>query len=179
MKFWYCFIYLMSIGIIGFVLGRFLSRLKFYPEHFPYKLYKFEKDGMIYDNIKIRKWQNKMIDMSRIFPKLMPTKKLDKDIHKKLPVLIKETCVSEMIHYMLSIAGLYCLVIWKGTGGVVVTLIYEILGNLSYIIIQRYNRPRLTKLLERYEQREQHLKTKYMEGELTGYEYSGTQLQHG
>lgn len=169
----------MLTGIIGFVLGRVLSGCKFYPGHFPYRLYHFEKDGTIYEKIKIRKWQNKVIDMSRIFPSLMPTKKLDKDICKKLPILIKETCISEMIHYMLCISGLYCLVIWEGIGGVIVTLIYEILGNLPYIIIQRYNRPRLTKLLKRYKQRDQHLKAKYTEGEKNKYEYSDIELQHG
>lgn len=160
MKFLYCFIYLLSIGIVGFIIGRVLSVCKFHPDTFPYKLYRFEKDGTVYDKIKIHKWQNKVIDMSRIFTKLMPTKKLDKKVHSKLPVLIQETCIAEMTHHMLSIAGLYCLSIWKGIGGIIVTLIYITLGNLPYILIQRYNRPRFIKLLERYEARERLLKSR-------------------
>ena len=39
------------------------------------------------------------------------------------------------------------LKIWPGAGGVLITVIYIVLGNLPFIIIQRYNRPRLQKLL--------------------------------
>ena len=36
--------------------------------------------------------------------------------------------------------------IWPGAGGIIVTVIYILLGNLPFIIIQRYNRPRLQRL---------------------------------
>ena len=64
-----------------------------------------------------------------------------------LPRMIQETCVAEMIHVLLSLTGLGCLVIWQGIGGVLVTAVYILLGNLPFILIQRYNRPRLQRLL--------------------------------
>ena len=64
-----------------------------------------------------------------------------------LPRMIQETCVAEMIHVLLSLTGLGCLVIWPGIGGVLVTAVYILLGNLPFILIQRYNRPRLQRLL--------------------------------
>ena len=85
--------------------------------------------------------------MSRIFPFLMPAKKLTADTFADLPRMIQETCVAEMIHFLLSLSGLACLVIWPGAGGIILTLVYILLGNLPFIIIQRYNRPRLQKLL--------------------------------
>lgn len=33
-----------------------------------------------------------------------------------------------------------------GVGGVCITIIYIVLGNLPFIVVQRYNRPRLQKL---------------------------------
>ena len=46
----------------------------------------------------------------------------------------------------LSLLGLDMLWIWPGAGGITVTVIYILLGNLPFIIIQRYNRPRLQRL---------------------------------
>lgn len=37
-------------------------------------------------------------------------------------------------------------IIWSGVGGVCITIIYIVLGNLPFIVVQRYNRPRLQKL---------------------------------
>lgn len=85
-------------------------------------------------------------DMSRIFVKIMPEKKLTKENYENLPRMIEETCVAEWTHILLSIAGLGLLKIWSGVGGVCITIIYIVLGNLPFIVVQRYNRPRLQKL---------------------------------
>ena len=63
--------------------------------------------------------------------------------------MIEETCVAELTHGLLCIAGLVLLAIWPGTGGVILTVIYIVFGNLPFLLIQRYNRPRLQKLLAR------------------------------
>lgn len=71
MEFWKCFWYLIITGIVAFFVGRLLPKMWFRPDLFPYRSYKFEKDGQIYDKLKIRKWQNKVPDMSRILTKLL------------------------------------------------------------------------------------------------------------
>ena len=48
-------------------------------------------------------------------------------------------------------AGL--LKIWRGPGGVILTVIYIVFGNLPFLLIQRYNRPRLQRLLEKQSRR--------------------------
>ena len=57
--------------------------------------------------------------------------------------MIEETCVAEFTHFVLILLGFYALRLWPGTGGAVVTAIYILFGNLPFLIIQRYNRPRL------------------------------------
>ena len=59
-----------------------------------------------------------------------------------------------MVHNLLNIAGLWLLNLWEGIGGVIVYLVYVLLGNLPFIIVQRYNRPRLKVLLNRLELKE-------------------------
>ena len=66
-----------------------------------------------------------------------------------LLVMIRETCAAEATHTLLMLAGLGVIVIWPCVWGVMLYLVYAILGNLIFIIIQRYNRPRLVRLYER------------------------------
>ena len=44
--------------------------------------------------------------------------------------------------------SLHCLTLWPTVGGLAVVCL-NILGNLPFILIQRYNRPRLARLLEK------------------------------
>lgn len=152
MAFLYCLIYLAMIGAAGFILGRLLPYSLLDEKRFPFRLFGFEKDGRIYEKIGIKKWQSHIPDMSRILPRFMPAKKLEVDFSGKLPVMIKETCVAELIHILLAVFAPACLLIWRGAGGIAVTLLYE-LGNLSFILVQRYNRPRLIRLEQRVKER--------------------------
>ena len=140
-----CFIYLAAIGILSFFLGRILPKHWFHADAFPFKSFAFEKNGRIYDKILVKKWQNKVPDMSRIFPGLMREKKFsggERDA-SALPLMLEETCIAETIHWLLFILGFGCIFLWRGGWGIAVAIIYDLLGNVTFIIIQRYNRPRL------------------------------------
>ena len=149
MKLWSCILYLSITGAIAFFVGRILPKEWFRPELFPYRSYKFERGGRIYDKLNIRKWQSKVPDMSRILPKIMPPKNLSGNFKERLPLMLQETCVAEMIHSVLCLASLCCLELYPGIGGVIIVILYVVFFNLPYIIIQRYNRPRLLKLTQR------------------------------
>ena len=152
--FWNCIIYLALTGIVGFLLGRILPKKWFRADKFPYRTFRFENDGRIYLRLNIRKWQNRIPDMSKILPKLMPAKALSHSYGaKELMIMVQETCVAEFIHALLCVAGLFCMLIWKAPGGVIIAILY-FLGNLPFILVQRFNRPRLLKLLARLEQAE-------------------------
>lgn len=140
----YCLIYIAAVGILFFALGRFASRIGFDPERFPFKSYGFE--ARLWEKLRVKSWQNKVPDMSRILPKLMPAKAISSVSQTDIPLMINETCVAELTHILLSLCGIALPFIWRGVGGVLVMLIYILLGNLPFIIIQRYNRPRLIRL---------------------------------
>ncbi len=145
-----CIVYVAFLGIISFLLGRILPKGWFSPTAFPYKLFKWERNGAIYDCLNIRKWQNLVPDMSKLFKRWMPPKKLNGLPNAEaIELMLQETCIAEFTHGWLSLAGLACLWLWPGLGGIVVTVLYIFVGNLPYILIQRYNRPRLTKLLNK------------------------------
>ena len=148
-----CIVYIAVLGFGSFLLGR-LAPARWFPEdRFPYRSLPFEKNGSFYNRFGIRRWQAKVPDMSRIFPKLMQAKKVTKNFNSELPRMITETCIAEWIHGLLCILVLPCLWLWPGWGGAAFVLIY-ILANLPFIMIQRYNRPRLIRLRDKMKRKE-------------------------
>jgi len=179
MRFWNCFWYLIQISIAAFFVGRLLPKNWFRAEVFPYRAFGFEKDGRFYDKLKIRKWQNKVPDMSRILPFMMPAKKIGPDAYVKMPRMIQETCVAEFIHGLNCIAGLYCLKLYPGMGGIIISFLYAFIFNMPYMLIQRYNRPRLIELGKRLEKRERYQARFHAKGEEKTNEYVNPELQYG
>lgn len=152
MGFWRCILYLIVSGLVGFFLGRILPKRWFRFDRFPYRSYRFERDGRMYEKIRIKSWHQKLPDMSKIFPMMMPPKKVIIWNTDHLSTMLRETCVAELIHGLLCFSGLYCAVLWEGAGGKI-TAVLNIIGNLPFIMAQRYNRPRLIRLLTRTEKR--------------------------
>ncbi len=155
MKLLKCACYLALTGVVGFFAGRIVPKRWLKPEKGWFRSFSFERNGAIYEKLGIRKWHKKVLDMSRILPGLMPAKKLSGDYAQSLPVMIRETCVAEVVHIMVSVAGLRCLWMWPGIGGVTVTAIHIFLLNLPFILIQRYNRPRLIRLQKKLEKKKE------------------------
>lgn len=144
MHFWHSFLYLLCLSIVAFILGRLYPRKWLRPYAFPFKSFKFEKNGMIYNKIQIMKWKTKIPDMSmiitKILPRFMPKKRLADE--NNIPVLIGETCVAEATHVIVAILGFGCVFIWNSIGGWILSVLF-LLINVPFIIVQRFNRPRL------------------------------------
>lgn len=149
MKFAACALYLAAIGILSHFVGQAIPRSWFDSDRFPFRAMAWERDGAVYERLKIKFWKDKLPDMSRFLSDMVPKRISRQAGRDEAEALIHEACVAEWVHILLSIAGLLCLFIWPGTGGVVITLVWVLLGNLPYILIQRYNRPRLKKLAKR------------------------------
>lgn len=147
--FWKCFWYLFWLSSLGFIIGRVLPKRWFDWTLYPYKAREFEDGGHYYDKFGIRKWQSKLPDMSKVFKHIMPAKALKtKPTKESLTLMIRETCIAEWEHRTVSVLGFGCALIWNGMGGMILSILF-LIGNLPFIIIQRYNRPRLIRLLGR------------------------------
>lgn len=149
MDFLFCILYLVVMSVVVFLVGRFFPRKWIKEEKFPFKSFKFEKQGKIYEKLKIKKWKTRLPDASlilnKIFRKRMPVKRI-RDLKKSSAnVLVKETCVAEATHFWAGILGFLCVKIWKSAGGYIISAAYFLL-NVPFILIQRYNRPRLLKV---------------------------------
>ena len=153
--FFHCFFYLAVIGLASNPIGQLLPRAWFHPELFPYRTAKWERDGAVYERLGVRKWKDRVPDMSKVMP-YMFRKRVGRDMGSAgVERLIKETCVAELVHVFLILIGAGCLFLWPGPGGIGVFLIW-VMGNVPDIVIQRYNRPRLIKLYRKFLTNEEH-----------------------
>ena len=148
-----CIVYIIVSGLVVFFIGRIIPRSWIKENSFPFKSFKFEKEGKIYEKIKIQKWKTRLPDASvvinKIVPNFMPIKRLNIKSKDKVKILIKESCVAESNHFIVAVLGLFCSVIWNKSGGRIIAVSY-FLFNVPFIIIQRYNRPRLKRVVENF-----------------------------
>lgn len=143
-----CALYVFCIGILSHFIGNALPRSWFCAEKAPWRSAGWERDGRIYDAIGIRKWKDKVPDSSKYARDMVPKSIAARPTCESIGRLVAETCVAECVHAALMLASLPVLWIWPGAGGAVVYFLC-ILGNLPFILIQRFNRPRLLRMQQR------------------------------
>ena len=157
MTFWASVLrYLIKAGIAGVVtlfLGIPVPRHIFDAERFPFRMYAFEKDGAIYRRVLVHKWKDIVPDASKVISK-MTKKRISKSVDAaSIQRLIEETCVAEIVHWILIVLTPVYSIGIDVKYGVLLSVLYA-LGNLVFIVIQRYNRPRFMKILAAMKMRE-------------------------
>lgn len=160
-----CIGYLAVTGILSFIIGRLLPKKWFNWEAPFFQCRPMEKGGKIYERFSIRKWKDIAPDMNKILPAFMPGR-APKTMHssrEEVEGLLQETCVAEVIHLALAVVGFGCVHIWPGFSGLLIAVLNAI-GNLPFIMIQRYNRPRFVKIYSRFVVEEKRA------GRMSGYE---------
>ena len=136
------------LGISGGIIGEWLPRRWFHWEKSPWKAYDWEKNGKVYEKLGIRKWKEKVPDKSRWGGReYAKTIRGQNDMENTIR-LLQETCVAELIHWVLMLATPLVFVFAHGPMAILVVALYG-LSHIPCIIIQRYNRPRLCTLLKR------------------------------
>ncbi len=142
-----CVFYLSVMSFLGFVIGRLIPGSWVHSDSFPYRAFGFENGGKFYDRFKIKLWKGKLPDMSKIFKEIMPEKCI-KGIMKseQFLAMVRETCIAELSHSVLAVMGFACMSIWEGAGGFIISVLYMI-GNIPFIMVQRYNRFRYEKTI--------------------------------
>ena len=148
-------IYILVVGLGCFFAGLLVPREKIDENKFPFKAFKWEKSGAVYEKLHIKKWKSKLPEMSKITHLIFP-KKLKKNMTSQdFDRLVKESCVAEISHYVLCVFSLGIYYIWRGKLGAFLALTYNVIGNVTYIVIQRYNRPHFIAVRDKLRLREE------------------------
>lgn len=114
-----------------------------------YRERKWENGGRIYDKIFfVKKWKSFVPDISD-FLKWRFSKKHIQSVEKNyLERFLMESCKSELTHWLIICSSLLFF-IWGGLFAFLKILLIAVILNLPYIMIQRYNRPRLLRMLRK------------------------------
>lgn len=138
------------LGAISFVMGEAIPRENIDHRTFPYRSYRWEQEGKFYLRFRIDRWKDKVPDMSRYVSKTvrkrMPLNRMGSEMTLQL---VRETCVAELVHWILVVISPVFLLLMPTLGWGVAATVLGVLGNLPFIMIQRYNRPRMARVLER------------------------------
>lgn len=106
-----------------------------------YQMRAFEKK--IYEKLGVKKWKGKMPTYN---PALFSVKE------RSLEEIVQATCQAEIVHEIIIVLSFMPLmaVMWFGSFMVfLLTSIGAACVDLTFVIMQRYNRPRLVKMVER------------------------------
>ncbi len=141
------------VGIIGiptYFIGESLPRSMYDAERFPFRSYGWERDGRVYEKLGVRWRKDHSIDMSRFMPAAFPKQNNMSRDPAHMRRLIQEMCNAELVHWILALFSPVFAYLIEDWYGVAISIGYA-LSNLSDIMIQRYNRPRVLRLLKRIE----------------------------
>ena len=121
----------------------------FLKKHSFFEMKKWEQSGRIWQKLLlVRKWKSFLIDGSSIAKKSYDKSHLHGKRGDDLIVFAAETKRAELTHFLLIVpAPLFFLwnPIWAGW----IMIIYALIANLPFIIVQRYNRGRIEIILKK------------------------------
>lgn len=142
------FYWLFVQGLVGFISAHIPKRL-INPQRKIYQTRKWEKEGSVYQRwFHIKDWKPLIFDAGRIFQKDFHKDHVDVNDPQHLERWIMETCRAEWCHWVTFIF-IFPLFSFNPPGLMYIWILYDALLNLVPIIVQRYNRPRLMRLLKR------------------------------
>lgn len=133
----------------GTIFYHFIMRLAvgwLIPKHFNYKNFWFKEKGFekgLYKTINVKKWKGRMPSYN---PSSYMTKNCDLDD------IINTMCRNEVIHEviaLLSFVPILFSLVFDAIYVFVITSVFACLFDLIFVIMQRYNRPRLIRLKNR------------------------------
>lgn len=117
-----------------------------------FQTFRWEKGGAIYQRLfRVRSWKHLIPDGIRLRPNNFSIKDTPATDAEYLQRWLRESIRSELLHWTMIIPGFFFF-LWNSikVGWAMVT--YAVVSNLIPVILQRFNRPRIRRLLARLEQ---------------------------
>ena len=136
------------LGVPSYFIGECLPRSLYHPDQFPFRQFNWEKQSNIYEKLGVRQWKAHAIDMSKYMRRSFPKQNTMSRDPAHLMRLVQEMCNAELVHSVLTLLSPVFIWLIDGWYGHIIAIGYA-LSNLKDIVIQRYNRPRIQKIIQR------------------------------
>jgi glycosyl-4,4'-diaponeurosporenoate acyltransferase len=132
-------------ALVGFVAHK-RPVAAFADDTWLYRLRDFERAGAFYERIAIRRWKDRLPEAGGLFTggfSKRSVRTLDRTVLERF---VAETRRAEWTHWMImSITPVF--VLWNWWWVDVLMVVYALCANLPCLVVQRYNRARLSRLL--------------------------------
>jgi glycosyl-4,4'-diaponeurosporenoate acyltransferase len=126
-----------------------ISDSRFSPESFLFRPRRWERGGLFYERVfKVRRWKRFLPDGGAIVKGGYEKKHLGKPTENNLERFAIETSRGELTHW-LAILPFWVFGFFAQPIVILYMFIYALAVNAPCIITQRYNRPRIIRLLKR------------------------------
>ena len=145
-----CFIVWPLLQIIASLISHLIPDRYYWADSAFYRSHHFERDGRIYSEIfHVNKWKHPLPDGATIWnKKAFRKKKMANFSPETLDRFLVESARAEMTHW-LAILPFWVFGFFTPPSVIFIMLIYALMANLPCIIVQRYNRPRVKRILEK------------------------------
>lgn len=143
-----CFFLWPFIQVLISTLCLKIPDAKFHPASFWYRSHAWEQGGIFYQRVfRIRKWKELLPDGGKAYKKGFQKKRLSDASDANLEKFLIESCRAELAHW-LSILPFWLFGFIAPAIVIPVMFFYSLLVNFPCIVAQRFNRPRIHKLMQ-------------------------------
>lgn len=150
-----CFLLWALIQVlVSYVCLKMPNRF-FNPTKFPFASFRFEQEGAFYRKwLRVHKWKKHLPDGGALMGADFHKKNLEHVTHANLRRFMIESCRAEMTHFF-AILPFWVFGFIAPADVIWIMFVYALALNMPCIIAQRYNRPRIRKLMEKRFQKEE------------------------
>lgn len=144
-----CFVLWFVFQVSAALICRKIPNRWYSSNYFLFKERRWEKGGKTYSKVfKVNKWKKFLPDGAAVVKDGYRKKNLTDYSQENLELFLVESCRAELTH-LLAIIPFWVFGLFAPIEIVFYMLIYALIINMPCVIAQRFNRPRIYKLLER------------------------------
>jgi glycosyl-4,4'-diaponeurosporenoate acyltransferase len=144
-----CFVIWPVFQVLAALLCKRLPDQFLKPRSFYFRAHRWEKSGRFYEHfLRIKKWKRLLPDGGAAFKDGYRKKHLTDLSEKNLERFLVESCRAELTH-LLAIPPVIVFGLFVPPFVIPIMLLYALAVNAPCMAAQRYNRPRVTALLEK------------------------------
>jgi glycosyl-4,4'-diaponeurosporenoate acyltransferase len=136
-------------AVVGVVVGYVMHRMplrRLDRDTWLTRIRPIEDDGRLYDRVRIKRWKDRTPELGGLFAG--GVSKRSSGGRSRLERFAAETRRAEYTHWLVMAAGPF-FALWNPWYLTIAMVVYGVVANLPCLVIQRYNRARITRIAVR------------------------------